>query len=226
MPSPRILTAVVITLGVLAATPVARAAEDLKAQAQLLMKSPDVAISKTFETETRSEVIDSLLGSPMSFARLWEAYGFTPLYKMKMNGTAIHVDDPTGITGDLNQVEHVGSKTVFVGTGNLNHAYVPAFRGKMALVLTTTPKPTGVSTRVDVYIRTESRILGLVTWTLFPLVRSRAEHRVVANAADIGTILKDLAKEPQKTAGRLTKQDATALLKVMPAQPAAPAKKQ
>ena len=192
---------------------------ELQAQAQLLMKSPDVAISGTYEFSTRPDVLESVLRSPILLARLWEAYQFTPLYKARLQGEGIHVDDPTGIAGDIFLVEQSGNRRVYVGMGNLNHKLVPSFRGKMALVLTATPKGSTVSARVDVYVRTDSRMLGFLARTFFPLVRERALHRMTANATDIGTILKELTSDPQKTAARLKKEDAAALLKILPQPP-------
>lgn len=197
------------------------ASGELQAQAQLLMKSPDVTISGTYEMQTRPDVLESILRTPVLLARLWEVYEFTPLYKARLQGEGIHVDDPTGIAGDIFLVEQSGNRRVYVGNGALNHKLVPSFRGKMALVLTATPKGSAVSARIDVYIRTDSRVLGFLTRTMFPLVKTRALHRLTANATDIGTILEDLSNEPQKTAARLKKEDAAALLKILPQPPQA-----
>jgi len=86
-----------------------------------------------------------------------------------------------------------------------------------------------VTTRVDVYIRAESRFLGFLASTFFPLVRTRAQHRMDANMHDITTILSDISMAPPKVATRLKKEDSDALLKLIPAPPevkrAAPAAK-
>lgn len=201
---------------------VGAASGELQAQAQLLMKSPDVTITGTYELPTRPEVLESILRTPILLARLWEAYQFTPLYKARLvQGDGIHVDDPTGIAGNIFLAEQSGNRRIYVGNGALNHKLVPSFRGKMALVLTATPKGPALSARIDVYIRTDSRVLGFLTRTMFPLVKTRALHRMTANVTDIGTILKDLSNEPQKTAARLKKEDAAALLKILPQPPQA-----
>jgi hypothetical protein len=186
---------------------------DLRADAQLLQSKPDISLTGNFEFNARPAVLDALLKSPMLVARLWEANGFTPKYKVRMRGDAIHVDDPTGIQGDLYPVEQTGNRRVWVGMGNLNHALVPSFKGRMALVLTTAPKGSALAARVALYIRTDSRFLGFLASTFFPLVRARVEHRMTANAADIGTILAEVSSDPQKAAARLNKEDSAALLK-------------
>jgi hypothetical protein len=194
---------------------------DLQSQVQVLMKSPDASISGTYDLPARAPLVDGLLRAPLLVARLWEAYDFTPRYKVSMQGDAIHVDDPTGIQGNLYLVEQAPNRRVYYGTGALNHELVPAFRGRMALVLTMNPKGSGMSGRIDIYIRTESRFLGFFARTLFPLVRAHAEHRMNANVHDICTILNDVSTAPQQTAARLkNKEDAAALDKLItpPAQ--------
>jgi hypothetical protein len=112
-----------------------------------------------------------------------------------------------------------------VGIGNLNHKLVPSFKGKMALVLSTSPKGSGIAARVDLFIRTDSRTLGLLASALFPLVESRVQHRMTANAADLSTILAEVSADPQKAAGRLSKEDSAALQRLLsqtPAQAQAP----
>ncbi len=194
---------------------------NLQSQAQTVMKSPDASITGTFDLPAAPGTIANLLRSPMLLAHLWEAFDFTPRYKARLQGNGIHVDDPTGITGEIYPVEESVARHVFYGTGALNHKLVPSFRGRLALVLAVTPKGQGATARVDIYIRTESRFLGFLASTFFPLVRTRAQHRMDANMHDIGTILHDLSTAPRQTAAKLKKEDAEALLRLLPVPPEA-----
>lgn len=186
---------------------------DLRGEAQLLQSKPDISLAGDFEFNARPVIVDALLTSPMIVARLWEAHGFTPRYRARLQGDGIHVVDPTGIEGDLYLAEQTGNRRVWVGFGSLNHSLVPSFKGRMALVLITTPKGSGVSAHVALYIRTDSRALGFLASTLFPLVKARVQHRVTANAADVGTILAEVSADPQKAAAHLSHDDAAALLR-------------
>lgn len=188
------------------------AGTDMRSEVQLLLKSPDAQVSGTFDLPAGASLVEALLRSPLLVAHLWAAYEFGPHYQVSMQGDAIHIDDPTGIQGNVYLVEQGANRRVYYGTGALNHEFVPAFQGRMALVLTTTPKVANESARVEIYIRTESRVLGLLAWTLFPLVRSKAEHRLTANVQDLCTILHDLTVEPHQTVSKLKdKADAVAL---------------
>lgn len=196
--------------------PASAATVNIRSEVQVLLKSPDARVSGSYDLPAIAPLVEALLRSPIVAASLWEAYEFGPRYKIRMQGEAIHVDDPTGIQGDVYLAEQAPNWRVYYGTGALNHEFVPAFKGKMALVITTIPKGSSVSARVEVYIRTDSRVLGLLARTFFPLVRTKAEHRVTANVQDFCTILHDLSVSPQQTASRLkTKEDIAALTKLL-----------
>jgi hypothetical protein len=183
---------------------------DLRVESQLLQSKPDMTVASDFDFNARPAVVDVLLENPMILARLWEAHGFTPRYKARPEGNGIHVDDPTGIQGDVYLVERAGNRRVWVAFGSLNHSLVPSLKGRMAVVVTTEPRGSSVTLHVAVYIRTDSRALGFLASTVFPLVRARVEHRLTANAADIGTILAETSADPQKAAAHLGKDDAEA----------------
>ena len=197
------------------------AADKRLAQAQLIQKSADMSISGTFDLSCSPTIFEKLMAAPMLLARLYEVYGFSPHYKVRMQGNAIHVNDPTGIVGDLYLIEQTADRRVYLGIGALNHSLVPAFKGKMTLILTTYPKGSTLTTRVDVYIRTDSRTLGFLARTLFPLVKARVENRMTVNAHDIGTIIADVSAAPDRVAARLKKEDAATLLNLVPPRPAA-----
>ena len=200
-------------------SPAEAAGKDLQAQAQLLMSSPDVSVSGTYELPARSDVLDSMLGAPYLLAKLWGAYQFSPAYTARPAGEAIHIDDPTGIAGDVYLVQRTANRRIYVGNGALNHDMVPAFSGKMALVLTTELKGQSLRAQVDIYVRTDSRMLGFLAWAMFPLLKAKVEYRMTVNAAYLSDLLKDLSLEPQKAAAKLPKEDAAALLKILPPRP-------
>lgn len=181
---------------------------DPASEAQVLLSAPDVSYSGAYDLPCRPALLDSLLRRPGLLGALWAAYGFAPAYRVREQGERLHVEDPTGIVGDISLVQQAGNRWVFVGDGALNHRLAPAFRGKMAMVLTTAPKGTGTGARLEVFLRTENRALGLLAWAAFPLIRGRIENRVSLNLRDVGTILSDLSTSPKQTGSRLSGEDA------------------
>jgi hypothetical protein len=180
-----------------------------------IQKSPDVSISDTFGLASNPAVVDKLMTAPLLMAQLWKVYDFRPQYQIRMNGEAIHVDDPTGITGDLYLVERTNNRRVYLGIGALNHALVPAFKGKMALVLTISPDGSRSKMRADVFIRTNSRILGFLARTFVSLVKARMMNRMTLNAKDFSTLSSDMSSAPARVAAKLKKEDGAALLNLI-----------
>jgi hypothetical protein len=189
-------------------------------EAKLVKNSPDISMLGTFDPACNPAVFDGLISNPMMIARLWEAYGFSPYYKVQMRGDAIHVNDPTGIEGDLYLAERADNRRVFLGIGAINHALVPAFKGKMTLILTTSPKGSGSQVRVEVYVRTDSRVIGFLSRRLASPIQARMENRMTLNAKDICSIIADISTSPAKVAGKLKREDAAVLLKLIPPESA------
>ena len=187
--------------------------DDLLAQARLIMNSPDITLSGNYGFPTRPAIFETILRNPLVLLRLWETYPFYPRYKARpIKDSGIHVDDPTGISGDLFLVQESGNRRVYLAFGALNHRLVPAFRGKMAVVLNASTKESPVHARIDIYLRIDNRLLGFLTKPLFPLIRKVVSNRLGYNIADIGTILNDLSLRPQETAARLSEEDGALLL--------------
>ena len=187
---------------------------DPASEARAIISAPDIAFSGTYDLPCRPAALDSLLRRPALIGRLWAAYGFAPAYRVREQGGGLHVEDPTGIVGEVALAEQTGNRWVFLGDGALNHRLAPAFRGKVALVFTVAPKGSDASARVEMFVRTESRTLGLLAWTAFPLIKGRIESRVSANLRDVGTILRDVSTAPQQTFSRLSGEDAAAFARM------------
>jgi hypothetical protein len=191
-------------------------ASDPQSEVRALLKTPDVYFSGTYELPVQAKSVEKLLSSPLLLAKLWEAYGFSPQYKARNAGNSVHVDDPTGIAGDITLVEQSPNRYVFLGVGNLNHKLVPAFGGKMAVVLTIGPATAGAAVRLDLYIRADNRAVGMLAWGFSPLMRSRVENRVSLNVLDLTTIMEDLSTSLPQTAARLARrEDAVALIELL-----------
>jgi hypothetical protein len=190
-------------------------ANDRLSDAKDIQKSPDVSISDTFGLASSPAVVDKLMTAPLLMAQLWKVYDFRPQYQIRMNGEAIHVDDPTGITGDLYLVERTNTRRVYLGIGALNHALVPNFKGKMALVLTVNPDGSRSKMHADVFIRTNSRILGFLARTFISLVKARMMNRITLNAKDFSTLSSDISSAPARVAAKLRKEDGNSLLNLI-----------
>jgi hypothetical protein len=195
------------------------AAQGLPSQAALVIGSPDLALTGSYELSTRVEVLDKILGEPIQLMRLWKAYRFSPHYEARPIGpAAFHVDDPTGIAGEVFPAGLSAGRRVFVANGAIAHRLVPHFKGSAVLFVTATPEGSTVGVRVDVYLRMENRFVGFLMKPFVPYLRTLVLRRLGSNMADIGTILGDLSERPKEAAARLSPDDSAALLELLAAR--------
>ena len=78
---------------------------------------------------------------------------------------------------------------------------------------------------MQVYVRADSRILGFLGSSFFPLVRARVENRVHMNGQDARTLLEEASADPKRAASRLKGDEAKTLLALLAPPPAVPAPK-
>lgn len=189
------------------------AAEELSSLAAQVVSSPDLSVGGSYEVSTKAEVLDAMLDAPVLLARLWAAYGFSPRYAARpVEGDGLHVDDPTGIAGDLYPAGFADGRRVFVARGAIAHRLVPAFKGSAVLIISESREGDLVALRVDLYLRMDSRVVGFFMKPFAPYLRSLVLRRLGANIADLGAILGDLSAEPAETAARLGPEDSAAIL--------------
>jgi hypothetical protein len=197
--------------------------QDLPAQAALIIDSPDLAINCGYQLTTRAEVLDKILDEPIHLMRLWKAYRFAPHYEARAIAQAVgqgglHVDDPTGIQGEISPAGLSAGRRLYVASGAIAHRLVPHFKGKAVLVIDETAESSGVRLRIDLYLRMESRFIGFLMQPFVPYLRTLVLRRLGSNIADIGTILADLSERPAEAAARLSPEDSAALLELLAAR--------
>lgn len=201
----------------LAARPVI-AAQDLPSQAQLIIGSPDLALSGSYQLSTRAEILDKMLGEPIHLMRLWKVYGFAPHYEARPIGLGgLHVDDPTGIAGEILPAGFSAGRHLYLANGAITHRLVPPFKGRAVLVVAATTEGSTVVLRIDLYIRMENRFVGFIMKPFVPYLRTLVLRRLDSNLADIGTILGELSARPADAAARLDPDDSAALLELLAA---------
>jgi hypothetical protein len=195
------------------------AAQDLSSQAQLIIGSPDLALSGSYELSTRAEVLDKILAEPIHLMRLWKAYHFAPHYEARPIGLdALHVDDPTGIAGDIFPSDLSAGRHIFVANGAIAHRLVPHFKGSAVVVVATASDGSTIGLHIDLYLRMENRFVGFLMKPFVPYLRTLVLRRLDSNLSDIGTILGDLSAQPAEVAARLSPDDSAALLELLAAR--------
>ena len=129
---------------------------------------------------------------------LWDAYGFSPHYRVNRLGVAYHVIDPTGIEGVLRTVEAGTGERTLLADGRLKHWYIPlTLTGRALFLIRYTEAPGGITVRFTVYGEGNPNWLEQAFLkAIAPFLSRHIDHRVARNLRDFRTIVADLETNP------------------------------
>ena len=181
-------------------------AEDRAERAAAVRRAAAVSYSGRYEVPCLAAVLERAMDHPVLMGALWAAYGYAPAYRVSGLGEAgaAHVEDPTGIVGDLWLVEREKRYRVYLADGELDHWAVPALnRGTAVFEVRTAAKESGTEVDVAVFMEPESRIAGALLWLLSPVVEYHIENRISLNLEDAAKILEAIDRTPAAVADRL-----------------------
>lgn len=164
-----------------------------------------IAFSKTYQVDCPLAVVEKALDHPALMGALWDIYGYAPAYKVKgLDNGAVHVDDPTGIVGELRPIKREGPRRIYLAHGELDHWAVPAFNSATAVFeIKTTGNDAGTALTVDVFIKPESSVTGALLAALEPLVLSHVDNRVSLNLEDAAKIMQAIERAPEAVVNRI-----------------------
>ena len=156
----------------------------------------------TYETSFRLPCSQStwqaLVGDPVLFADLWNAYGYGPAYQVSIRGAQIHVADPTGLVGDMSPVLTEPNRRQYFVRGRLDHWAVPFLNEGLAVfILDTRPEGAFIVGQVSVHIQAASAFGGLVLQLGRPVLAEHVENRIRLNLRDAGQLLEAIETRPQ-----------------------------
>jgi hypothetical protein len=180
---------------------------DKAAAAQLaeqVMDDADYVYSGTFQWSCSGRIFQSAIDHPLVLGSLWAAYGYAPAYRVSQRDSLLHVEDPTGLAGDVLRYQRLAGSARYLVRGKLDHWAVPVLnRGTAVFVLTWKEAAGGVAAEMEVFFKAESSIGSMVLWAVRPLLGKHVENRVTRNLADAGKIMAALDANPKAVGGRL-----------------------
>ena len=182
------------------------AGEDWTARARKVRKEATISYSGRYEVACARVLVERALDHPLVMGALWASYGYAPAYRVSGpdESGCVHVEDPTGIVGDVRPMGIADGRRIYLAEGKFEHWAVPALNAGTA-VFEVEVAPAGPTTRVtvDVFLEPDSRIAGAVMWMLSPVIKAHIENRITLNFQDAAGILEKIAGEPKSVAGRL-----------------------
>src|ERR1700694_3594316 len=93
--------------------------------AETVVASPDITYQIPFVINCSEATWRKVLDNPWLMGQLWNVYGYSPAYKVSTAGDGLHIDDPTGLVGDLWLVRNGLDERRYFATGRLNFRAVP-----------------------------------------------------------------------------------------------------
>jgi hypothetical protein len=193
----KIRSLTIAALVLLGTTPVPLQAYD--ARVEEIIGNPTVIYQKAFGVDTTPEIWNRVLDNLYLMGRLWEIYRFQPAYQVTRTDSGLHVVDPTGIIGDVQQVGRSDLSRCFYGRGEFNHWAVPSFFTADGVILfECTTERNRILGEVKISML-GNNWLSRVAMKLFSgaLIR-HIDNRFMNNMDDMKKIIRDIADEPDK----------------------------
>jgi len=184
-------------LVLLGTTPVPLRAYD--ARVEEIISNPTVSYQKAFDVDATPEIWNRVLDNLYLMGRLWEIYRFQPAYQVTRTDSGLHVVDPTGIIGDIQQVGRSNLSRCFYGRGEFNHWAVPSFfTADGVIMFECTTERNRILGEVKIFML-GNNWLSSVAMKLFSgtLIR-HIDNRFMNNMDDMKKIIRDIADEPDK----------------------------
>lgn len=180
-------------------------AEDRAAQAQEIIENADVTYTTSFSWQCSKRTWNRVVEHPLLVGQLWEAYGYAPAYRVSMRGDAIHINDPTGLTGDVFVFRWDSGARVYLALGKLDHWAVPFFNEGMAVfVLKSRVSDRRVFGELKVYIRAASTVGNIVLQVGRSVFMKHVDNRITLNLQDVQKIAETVELTPEKVMGKLS----------------------
>jgi hypothetical protein len=164
-----------------------------------------ITYSKSFSIDTTPEMYNIMLDYKHVIGRLWKIYEFDPPYEVTKTRRGIFIVDPSGIEGEMWEVETTPKRRIIYGEGRLVRFYglidVP---GRILFTLDAQHEPDTVHLDFHVYGKGKSSVANIALFTVRPLLMGVVERRVERNLRDISIIIEDVTNNPDSVRSRLS----------------------
>ena len=206
MPFERFHTAraTILLASVVAAPASAGVSEGAAERAAEIIGDADVVYKTSFVMPCSEGTWERLLDRPALWCRLWNAYGFAPTYQVEMRHDTAHVEDSTGLVGDVVVAELEPGRRQYLIDGELDHWAVPFFNeGTAVLTVDIHVKGDGVTGTATIHLRANSGLGRLVLRAARPLLTKRVANRLDLNLQDAAKIFAAVEEDPEEVADLL-----------------------
>ena len=165
--------------------------------ADAVVASPDVTYQASFAINCSEATWRKVLDNPWLMGQLWNIYGYAPAYKVGPAGDGLHIEDPTGLVGELWLVRNQPHERRYLASGKISYRAVPFFNSGQAVTIVRS-QVAGQQIRgtLQLYIRGDRAISRAVLWAGKPVLQGRVENRVQRNLQDGVRLVEQIASSP------------------------------
>lgn len=193
----RAIVVAVVLSAALAAQAGAAAPPNRAGVAESVAASPDLTYQIPFTINCSEAIWRKVLDNPWLMGQLWNVYGYSPAYKVSTAGDGLHIDDPTGLVGDLWLVRNGLDERRYFATGQLNFRAVPFFNsGQAVTIVRSLAAAQQIRGNLQLYIRADRAVGRAVVWAGRSLVQGKVEARVRSNLHDAVRLVEQIASSP------------------------------
>ena len=192
---------VYLLVGLAAAT-----AQDRISRAAQVRQEATIAYTGRYKIACPASLVQEALSRPALMGALWASYGYAPAYLIEAlaEPEAVHVQDPTGISGDMWLVSAEDRQRLYLAEGQIDHWAVPAMnKGIAVFAVETTERDSLPHVTVQVYLEPDSQIAGIVLGMLSPVIKAHIANRVDLNFQDAARIMEAIFTSPKAVQKRL-----------------------
>jgi hypothetical protein len=164
-----------------------------------------ISLHISFSVDTPTVLWTHIEKQPVLFSTLWDSYGFHPPYRITQTGSALHIIDPTGMSGTLRLVGSAGETRVYIANGRLRGWGLPInIRGRVLFVLTSMTRNGATKCRLDLYGEGTGSAADIVIKAFSPVLKHYVNRRINTNIRDAETLMHDIVRIPEHVRNRLT----------------------
>jgi hypothetical protein len=170
-----------------------------------VINNPTVTYKKNFGVDVPLETWNKILDNLYLMGQLWEINKFQPSYKVTKVDSGLHIDDPTGIVGDIWQVGQSENARTFHGVGKFDHWAVPSFftaNGVFFFEYRMDQKR--LLGEMKISLRGNNSVSRLVMKIFSGVLINHVDNRFKNNLEDMKKIIKDIVNDPDKVRKILT----------------------
>ncbi len=195
----RVLAIVSVVVFVLGALPMRGRCEEVRRKE--IVENPTVTCrAGGLSVEVPVETWEQILNNLLLMGQLWQLYRFHPSYRVtRIDADTIRVLDPSGISGDIVQLDRSARSRTYFAIGKFDHWAVPSFfTAEGVVIFSYRADRRQIVGELTIFLRGSNWVSRFVMDTFSGVLTRRIDSRLRSNWDDTKKIIHDIVADPEK----------------------------